>query len=82
MFLSKLYRQMYASTGISTDSARRKRSKQWARWSAKQCRRLFQAQPLPELPFPAWVPAVESRRTVLDDKSHGDMSPFLVIPTN
>ena len=66
MFLSKLYRQMYASTGISTDSARRKRSKQWARWSAKQCRRLFQAKPLPELPFPAWAPAVDSRRPVLD----------------
>ena len=28
MFLSKLYRQMYAGTGISTDSARRKKSKQ------------------------------------------------------
>ena len=27
MFLSKLYRQMYAGTGISTDSARRKKSK-------------------------------------------------------
>ena len=28
VFLSKLYRQMYAGTGISTDSARRKKSKQ------------------------------------------------------
>ena len=27
IFLSKLYRQMYAGTGISTDSARRKKSK-------------------------------------------------------
>ena len=30
MFLSKLYRQMYAGTGISTDSARRKKSKNGA----------------------------------------------------
>ena len=41
MFLSKLYRQMYAGTGISTDSARRKKSKTWARWTARQCRKLF-----------------------------------------
>ena len=34
IFLSKLYRQMYAGTGISTDSARRKKSKRWARWTA------------------------------------------------
>ncbi|MCU1323760.1 MAG: Radical domain protein [Acidobacteriaceae bacterium] len=54
MFLSKLYRQMYAGTGISTDSARRKKSKTWARWTAKQCRKLFQAAPMPELQSPAW----------------------------
>jgi radical SAM superfamily enzyme YgiQ (UPF0313 family) len=44
MFLSKLYRQMYAGTGISTDSARRKKSKSWARWTARQCKKLFQLQ--------------------------------------
>ncbi len=54
MFLSKLYRQMYAGTGISTDSARRKKSKAWARFTAKQCKRLFQAKPMPELPSPKW----------------------------
>ena len=52
MFLSKLYRQMYAGTGISTDSARRKKSKAWARWTAKQCKKLFQATPMPELAGP------------------------------
>jgi radical SAM superfamily enzyme YgiQ (UPF0313 family) len=52
MFLSKLYRQMYAGTGISTDSARRKKSKTWARWTARQCRKLFQAKPMPELQSP------------------------------
>ena len=44
MFLSKLYRQMYAGTGISTDSARRKKSKAWAKWTAHQCKKLFQGQ--------------------------------------
>jgi hypothetical protein len=43
MFLSKLYRQMYAGTGISTDSARRKKSKAWAKWTARQCKKLFRA---------------------------------------
>ena len=54
MFLSKLYRQMYAGTGISTDSARRKKSKTWARWTARQCKKLFQAKPMPELEGPQW----------------------------
>jgi radical SAM superfamily enzyme YgiQ (UPF0313 family) len=54
IFLSKLYRQMYAGTGISTDSARRKKSKASAKWMARQCKRLFQAKPMPELPSPKW----------------------------
>jgi radical SAM superfamily enzyme YgiQ (UPF0313 family) len=54
VFLSKLYRQMYAGTGISTDSARRKKSKTWARWTAHQCKKLFQAKPMPELKSPEW----------------------------
>ncbi|MGO9435977.1 MAG: B12-binding domain-containing radical SAM protein [Terracidiphilus sp.] len=54
IFLSKLYRQMYANTGISTDSARRKKSKSWARWTAHQCKKLFRAKPMPELPSPVW----------------------------
>jgi hypothetical protein len=45
---------MYAGTGISTDSARRKKSKRWAKWTAKQCKKLFQARPMPELPSPKW----------------------------
>jgi hypothetical protein len=44
VFLSKLYRQMYAGTGISTDSARRKKSKGWARWTARQCKKLFEGK--------------------------------------
>ncbi len=54
VFLSKLYRQMYAGTGISTDSARRKKSKRWARWTARQCKKLFKAKPMPELKSPVW----------------------------
>ncbi|HEX8713299.1 MAG TPA: radical SAM protein [Terracidiphilus sp.] len=54
VFISKLYRQMYARTGLSTDSARRQKAKSWARWTARQCRRLFKAKPMPELQFPEW----------------------------
>ena len=52
VFLSKLYRQMYARTGISTDSARRKKAKKWARWTARQTRKLFHASPMPQLQSP------------------------------
>jgi radical SAM superfamily enzyme YgiQ (UPF0313 family) len=84
MFLSKLYRQMYAGTGISTDSARRKKSKSWARWTAKQCRKLFQANPMPELKTPAWehLPAssVPALSGFLAGESPDGMGPFVVIP--
>ena len=53
VLISKLYRQMYANTGIATDSARVKRSTRWARLLAKPCHRLFSAEPLPELEVPA-----------------------------
>ena len=45
---------MYAGTGISTDSARRKKAKKWARWTARQCKELFQADPMPGLQTPDW----------------------------
>ena len=53
ILLSKLYRQMYANTGIATDSARVNRANRWARLIAKPCRRLFVAKPLPSLQAPA-----------------------------
>jgi radical SAM superfamily enzyme YgiQ (UPF0313 family) len=56
VLLSKLYRQMYAGTGISTDSARRKKAKSSARWIARQTRKIFQAKPMPELIGPVWEP--------------------------
>jgi hypothetical protein len=49
VLISKLYRQMYANTGIATDSARVSQSVRWARWLARPCRRLFAARPMPEL---------------------------------
>ena len=49
VLISKLYRQMYANTGISTDSARVTRSAAKARWIARAVRRLFVAAPAPEL---------------------------------
>jgi len=52
VFISKLYRQMYANTGIATDSARRQTSNRWARLLAGPCRRLFQAKPMPDLAVP------------------------------
>jgi radical SAM superfamily enzyme YgiQ (UPF0313 family) len=41
VLISKLYRQMYANTGIATDSARHARANRMARLLAKPCRRLF-----------------------------------------
>jgi hypothetical protein len=56
VFISKLYRQMYAGTGISTDSARRNKASFWARWLAKPCRRLFTSKPMPGLQVPTRAP--------------------------
>ena len=58
VLISKLYRQMYANTGIATDSARVARSARRARWIARGVRRLFLARPMPDLQEPApGVPA-------------------------
>jgi radical SAM superfamily enzyme YgiQ (UPF0313 family) len=53
VLISKLYRQMYANTGIATDSARVQRSARWARWIGHACRRLFLGKPMPDLAFPS-----------------------------
>ena len=65
MLISKLYRQMYANTGIATDSARTNRSARLARWLARPCRRLFVTDPVPDLPNAGGDHAHtgESRRT-------------------
>jgi tRNA A37 methylthiotransferase MiaB len=57
LFISKLYRQMYANTGISTDSARRQKATRIARWLAVPCRKLFEGKPMPQLEMPVSKPA-------------------------
>lgn len=63
--ISKLYRQMYANSGIATDSARRNKANSWARLLAKQTRRLFVAKPMPELQMPLAVAPLTPRSTVV-----------------
>jgi radical SAM superfamily enzyme YgiQ (UPF0313 family) len=53
VLISKIYRQMYANTGIATDSARVSRSVRWARLMARPCRRLFAGRRMPSLQRPA-----------------------------
>jgi len=52
MLVSKMYRQMYANTGMATDSARQQRSAQWARWLGTICQRHFMGRPMPDLAVP------------------------------
>jgi tRNA A37 methylthiotransferase MiaB len=54
VLVSKMYRQMYANTGIATDSARVARASRWARWLGLAVRRLFLTTPMPELQVPAF----------------------------
>jgi radical SAM superfamily enzyme YgiQ (UPF0313 family) len=53
VLISKMYRQMYAGTGIATDSARVQRSARWARWLGLAVRRMFIGKPMPELTMPS-----------------------------
>jgi hypothetical protein len=52
VLISMIYRQMYANTGIATDSARINRSVGWARLMAIPCRRLFAGRLMPDLQVP------------------------------
>ncbi len=58
VLISKIYRQMYADTGIATDSARVTWSGRWARWLAKPCRSLFAGTPMPDLAVPGGTQAM------------------------
>jgi radical SAM superfamily enzyme YgiQ (UPF0313 family) len=65
VLISKLYRQMYANTGIATDSARIQRSALRARWLARLARRLFVSSPMPALREPRRVPSLTKRFPVV-----------------
>jgi radical SAM superfamily enzyme YgiQ (UPF0313 family) len=52
VLISRLYRQMYANTGIATDSARVQRSAKRAQTIGKIARRFFVAAPMPDLTMP------------------------------
>ena len=56
LMISKIYRQMYADTGIATDSARVARSASAARFLGKLCRRLFAGRLMPDLQVPVATP--------------------------
>jgi radical SAM superfamily enzyme YgiQ (UPF0313 family) len=56
VLISKLYRQMYANTGIATDSARHARAQKWARLMLKPLQRLFVGRPIPDLEMPKRQP--------------------------
>lgn len=61
LLISKIYRQMYANTGIATDSARVSRSVRWARLMAIPCQKLFAGTPMPGLELrPVDVPESEA----------------------
>jgi radical SAM superfamily enzyme YgiQ (UPF0313 family) len=53
VMISKLYRQMYANTGISTDSARSNKAHRMTRLMAKPLVKLFAGSPMPQLQIPA-----------------------------
>jgi len=58
VLVSKLYRQMYANTGIATDSARVQRSARTARLLGLAAKRLFRGNPMPDLQMPSVGPAM------------------------
>jgi len=52
VLISKLYRQMYANTGIASDSARASNAERWARLISKPTAKLFAGRPMPDLQVP------------------------------
>ena len=52
VLVSKLYRHMYANTGMATESSRQAKSVRWARLIARPCHALFSARPMPQLTSP------------------------------
>lgn len=65
VLVSKLYRQMYAKTGIAADSARRTRAAFWARVLAQLTLKLFRGRPMPDLSAPEPIEATAGPSNVL-----------------
>jgi hypothetical protein len=76
MFLSKLYRQMYAGTGISTDSAAEE-TEDLGAMDGTAVQEAFAARPMPELISPVWelqFAATGNRPAFLREE------PFVIFP--
>ena len=56
VLISKLYRQMYANTGMATESSRQTQAVRWTRIISRPCHALFSARPMPHLQSPAPAP--------------------------
>jgi radical SAM superfamily enzyme YgiQ (UPF0313 family) len=58
VLISKLYRQMYANTGMADKSSGHAKAVRWARIIARPCHALFSARPMPQIqvPEPAQLP--------------------------
>lgn len=59
VLISKLYRQMYANTGMAAKNSGQAHAVRWARVIARPCRAIFKAQPMPQLEVPAPASALE-----------------------
>ncbi len=66
VLISKLYPQMFANTGLATDSARVSRSTEWARLLLKALQRVFVAPPMPDLQVPAATVAPSENSPAFD----------------
>jgi hypothetical protein len=64
VLVSKLYRQMYANTGIATDSARVQRSARTARLLGLAAKRLFRGNPMPDLQMPVGPGSMRTAKEV------------------
>lgn len=62
VLISKLYRQMYANTGLATDSARTQRSAKRAQFLGRLARRFFVSEPMPHLTVPVQSSSREGAR--------------------
>ena len=72
VLVSKLYRQMYARTGLAADSARVQRAATWVRLMARPCRTLFKAAPMPSLSVPPYTaPSVSASAARVPSETRG-----------